>query len=1178
MAAADLKQLTDANQALASDPAVSAWVSANAGTGKTTVLVNRVLRLLLHQDEGSGHYTRPEKILCLTYTKAVAAEMENRLFQILSDWAVMAESDLAGALKDLRGIPALPSDMERARTLFATTLDTKGGLKIHTIHAFCERLLHRFPLEAGVQADFKVLEDGERRSLRDAAIDEVLGRALEEEGAPLGQALMAVIASTGEERFREIIEVTLGKQEELRAIHRLSDGPGTLGEQETLALRRLFGVRETRREAQALEEMAGVLSDGQIEDLITALRSGSKRDQGLADALGRVKGRQDLVYRAAGLREVFFRADGKTAKAESSMATKSVTENHGDEVDTLIRAYGEFCALAMEQAAMHIASSTGALLTLSDEIINSYERRKSARAALDYDDLIARTVQLLGSSHAAQWVLYKLDYGIDHILVDEAQDTSPLQWKVIDALAEEFFTGASSQESSRTLFAVGDEKQSIYSFQGADPASFAEQGRKFKKLASSAEQALERVPLTVSFRSTEPVLRAVDDVFAKDGASDGVTWDDAAVIHQAVREGHAGLVELWPIEEPEEGTPSHPMRPHEEQGAERHARDSLVERIANTIRHWLDNGERLEARSRAIRPGDILILVRSRDEFVPKLIRALMERQIPVAGADRMKLTEQLAVMDLMALADFVLLPDDDLNLATLLKSPLIGLDDDDLFKLAYKRPGALWNALRDKSGDDKRYSVAVTTLSQWLKRADTMPPYEFFAQALEENQMQMRLKLIARLGADAGDAIDEFLNMALDYERISHPSLQGFLDWVRASEAEVKRDMEQGRDEVRIMTAHGAKGLEANVVFLPDTCRGASGGGNRPKLLPLPRISAPPEVQGHLVWAPSGTMELEAIGEAKELLRQKDREEYNRLLYVAMTRARDRLYVCGWRGKNKPAKECWYNMVSAGLEGIASPATSALGQDVLRYECAQTQDPVDQESDRQGPGVFDPLPDWAKENAIPEEPASLPLTPSSIPASLDDMSAPILEQDVVPPLARADQSRFLRGNLVHSLLQYLPDIGPAQREAKARSFVDARGKALGEAECEVIVSETLTILEDPRFALLFGARSQAEVSIVARITRQNGAPLEHHGQIDRLAVLDHEVLIVDYKTNRPPPAKAEDASLLYRRQLAVYAAAIKQLYPEKTVRAALLWTDGPTLMEMPEELLDEAMAQIVTL
>jgi ATP-dependent helicase/nuclease subunit A len=324
--------------------------------------------------------------------------------------------------------------------------------------------------------------------------------------------------------------------------------------------------------------------------------------------------------------------------------------------------------------------------------------------------------------------------------------------------------------------------------------------------------------------------------------------------------------------------------------------------------------------------------------------------------------------------------------------------------------------------------------------------------------------------------------------------------------------------------------------------------------------------------------MELEAIGEAKELLRQKDREEYNRLLYVAMTRARDRLYVCGWRGVNKPAKECWYNMVSAGLEGLASPVTSALGQDVRRYECAQTQDPVDRESDRQGPGVFEPLPDWAKENAIPEEPASLPLTPSSIPASLDDMSAPMLEQDVVPPLARADQSRFLRGNLVHALLQYLPDIGPAQREAKARSFVDARGEALGEAECEVIVSETLTILEDPRFALLFGARSQAEVSIVARITRQNGAPLEHHGQIDRLAVLDHEVLIVDYKTNRPPPAKAEDASLLYRRQLAVYAAAIKQLYPEKTVRAALLWTDGPTLMEMPEELLDEAMAQIVTL
>ncbi|MHA1164069.1 MAG: double-strand break repair helicase AddA [Alphaproteobacteria bacterium] len=1178
MAGADLKQLTDANQARASDPAVSAWVSANAGTGKTTVLVNRVLRLLLHQDEGSRRYTAPEKILCLTYTKAAAAEMENRLFEILSKWAVKAEPDLAGALKDLRGQPATPQDMERARTLFATTLDTKGGLKIHTIHAFCERLLHRFPLEAGVQADFKVLEDSERRTLRDAAIDAVLTKALEEEGAPLGQALMAVIASTGEERFREIIEVTLGKQEELRAIHRLGDGSGSLGEEETQALRRLFGVSEARLESQVLEEMAGVLSDGQIIEVIAALRSGGKRDQGLADALGRVMGREDLVYRAAGLLEVFFRADGKTAKAESSMATKSVTENHPDAVNTLIRAYDEFCALAAEQAAMHIASSTGAHLTLADEIIDRYERGKAARAALDYDDLIARTVRLLGTSHAAQWVLYKLDYGIDHILVDEAQDTSPVQWRVIDALAEEFFTGMSAQEVNRTLFAVGDEKQSIYSFQGADPASFAEHGRKFKKLAEDSGRVLESVPLTVSFRSTAPVLKTVDDVFAKDGARDGVTWDGAAVVHQAVRAGQAGLVELWPVEEPEEGTPSHPMRPQEEKGAERHARDSLVERIANTIRQWLENGEQLDARNRAIRPGDILILVRSRDAFVPKLIRALKARQIPVAGADRMKLTEQLAVMDLMALAEFVLLPEDDLNLATLLKSPLIGFNDDDLFKLAYKREGALWNALRDKRDDDERYSAAVSRLSEWLNRADTMPPYEFFAQALEENQMQMRLALIARLGADAGDAIDEFLNLALDYERLSHPSLQGFLDAVRSSEADVKRDMEQGRDEVRIMTAHGAKGLEANVVFLPDTCRGVSGGGNKPRLLPLPRASAPPDAQGHLVWVPSGVMELEAIGEAKEILKEKDREEYNRLLYVAMTRARDRLYVCGWRGVNKPPKECWHNLVSAGLEGLARPATSALGQDVLRYECTQTQDPIDQESDIGGPPVSEPLPDWAKADASLEAPASLPLTPSSIPAPRDETGLQMLEQDVVPPLARADQSRFLRGNLVHSLLQYLPEIDPSQREAKARSFVASGGEALGEAECGIIVKEALAILEDPSFALLFGARSQAEVPIVARIIRRNGVPLEHHGQIDRLAVLDHEVLIVDYKTNRPPPEKVEDASLLYRRQLAVYRAAIKQLYPEKKVRAALLWTDGPDLMEIPGNLLDEAMEEIMTL
>jgi len=1176
MASADLKQLTDANQARASNPAASAWVSANAGTGKTTVLVNRVLRLLLHRDDASDHYTRPETILCLTYTKAAAGEMENRLYNVLSQWAVMGEQELDGALKDLRGTPASPRDKKRARTLFATTLDTKGGLKIHTIHAFCERLLHRFPLEAGVQADFKVLEDSERRVLRDAAIDAVLTQASADQTTPLGKVLMEVIAATGEERFRDIIDVVLARQEDLCQMTRLADAFDTVGEAERHGICIALNAGVNRNVSDIWREMAEVLSDAQIDAALKDIPTGKATEQNLLDALAKAKTASEPEMRAQALFDAFL-TQAKTPR--KSLLTKPVKEAFPELAAQIDEAQERFVELAKEQAALHIASSTGALLTLGDKIIGKYEARKAARAALDYDDLIVKTVRLLGASSAAQWVLYKIDYGIDHILVDEAQDTSPVQWRVIDALAKEFFSGEGVRDTARTMFAVGDEKQSIYSFQGADPASFAKHGAAFKKAAESAGRQWERVPLTVSFRSTGPVLNSVDDVFAMDGAREGVTWAGEKVVHQAERAGHAGLVELWPVEEPEEHERAHPMRPYDEMPARAHARDRLVERIAKTIRHWLDSGDMLEARGRAVQPGDILILVRTRDEFVRKLIRALKRRDIRVAGADRMTLTGQLAVMDLMAVGDFVLMPDDDLNLATVLKSPLIGLDDDDLFALAYKRRGALWSALRDKANENDRYAAAAAKLKDWLKRADTAPPYEFFAGLLEECRMHMRLALIARLGADAGDAIDEFLNMALDYERIAAPSLQGFLDWMLRSEAQVKRDMEQGRDEVRIMTAHGAKGLEANIVILPDTCKGASsGGGAKPKLLPLPRSAAPPGTPEHIVWVPSGTMPLEAMEEARGVLADAERAEHNRLLYVAMTRACDRLYVCGWKGANTPPKECWHNLVSAGLEGLAKPATGALGEPVLRYESAQTADPKDREQDVDAVPGAEPLPPWTRNDAAHEAPATLPLTPSAIAAGSGEAGVQLSEQDVTPPLERGDPTRFLRGNIVHALLEHLPDIAVEQREERARAFVAARGASLEQAQREAILAETLAILSDEEFAPLFAPDSQAEVPIVARIAREGGPAIELAGQIDRLIELDDEVLIVDYKTNRPPPKTPEEVAPLYLRQLGAYRAALSRVFPGKRVRAALLWTDVPDLMTIPDKLLDEAAAILTSL
>jgi len=1169
MAASDLKTLTDANQAKASNPVVSAWVSANAGTGKTTVLVRRILRLLLRRDEGGG-YTRPETILCLTYTKAAAAEMENRLFERLSGWAVASDAALEEDLAKLCDAAPSKPDMIRARQLFALTLDTKGGLKIHTIHAFCERLLHRFPIEAGVNAGFEVLDDTERAVLRNAAIETVLTGVQADIGAPLGQAVQQVVAATGEDRFRDIVDVVLSKQEEVRAMHRLDSAIGDIGEAERLALCAALGARPERTETEILKEMAAAMPDDVLGRALADIPAEKATEQTLLKALARVRAAAFPELRAQALCDALL-TQGMTPR--KTLLTKNVREALPELEQALLSVQEKVAALAREQAALNVASSTGALLTLADAIIAEYERAKAQIAGLDYDDLILRTVRLLTVSRAAAWVLYKLDWGIDHILVDEAQDTSPAQWKVIAALAEEFFSGLGARETDRTVFGVGDEKQSIYSFQGADPASFAHHGRLFHGLAQGADKDFERVPLTVSFRSTEPVLDAVDRVFATSEAGRGVIWDGTKVVHQAIRSGQAGLVELWELEEPDEQEPVHAMRPQDERASTIHARDKLVQRIANTIKHWLDTGERLKARDRAISAGDILILVRSRDAFVPRMIRALKARGIPVAGADRMTLTGQLGVMDLMAVGEFVLLPEDDLTLATVLKSPLIGLDDDDLFRLAHDRRGSLWAALRANAGTDERYGEAHARLADWLGRADTRPPYEFFAGLLEENGMHNRLALISRLGADAGDAIDEFLQLALDYERISHPSLQGFLDWVHKAETQVKRDMEQTRDEVRIMTAHGAKGLEANVVILPDTCKGpSSGGGAKARLHDVERRGAPPDAPGHLVWVPAGTMELDAIAEAKELEKQAAQEEHNRLLYVAMTRARDRLYIAGYKGGRDAPKSCWHRLLEAGLEDLLTPATDGLGLPVKRYEEPGDEKAHAREEGREGVIAARELPEWARRNAPEERPAAMPLTPSSIPGEGEEDKS-LAEQDPAPPLDRPDPSRFLRGNIIHALLQYLPDVAAEQWQEKARGFVASQGRDLDETRREEIVAETLAVLEREEFSPLFAPGSQAEVPIVARFETQAHGPVELNGIVDRLVVRDDEVLIVDYKTNRPPPQKADEVAPLYIRQLAAYRAALSRVFPGKPVRAALLWTDGPHLMPIDAERLDDAAA-----
>ena len=1154
---------TDRNQARASDPEASAWVSANAGTGKTEVLVRRVLRLLI---AGS----KPESILCLTYTKTAAAEMQNRLLDDLVRWATAPEGELRKELIALMWRAPKEEHLRTARRLFARALEASGGLKIHTIHGFCERLLQRFSLEAQVIPHFKVLDECGQAEMRRQAFDATIARAAEERDSTLGKALATVIALTSEEYFRQVVNTVLGKRAVLAAMMAYHDSRPDWAEAEGLALKRLLRV-EAEQEDALTAMLAAALTDSEIDALLQALvmHSATADDERLKSSLAAAKD-VDGEGRASLFRTIFCTDKGEPRQRFCSKALK-------DAVPALCAALEEardrFAALDLKLAHLRVAEASAAVLAFADAIQANSERRKQAKAVLDYDDLIIKTSNLLSRADAAAWVLYKIDGGVDHILVDEAQDTNPQQWTIIERLAEEFFAGAGAGGANgkpRTLFAVGDEKQSIYSFQGADPARFGEVGHAFKRRAEAAGLVWHDVPLNLSFRSTEPILDAIDHVFAKPQAAQGLmTLATSVIKHHAHRKGEAGLVEVWETETETKPEPAEAFEPWNEEAAGARSVDQLCRRIAKQIKRWLAEGEPLVSQGRNVKAGDILILVRRRDPFITPMIRALKHEGIPVAGADRMRLMDQLAVQDLVALADVLLMPEDDLALAVVLKSPLFGLDDDALFDLAYdRRPRSLWSQLRDKAEEDTRFAKACTRLSAWLARADYLPPYEFFSELLGAEGQLMRKRMLTRLGPEAAEAIDEFLDLALAYDREAAPSLQGFIDKLRTDDIEIKRDMEQDRDEVRIMTVHGAKGLQAPIVFLPDTCMLPRPQG--PRLLPLPRPGTSPGEVEHFVWPPTGHSDLAALSDAKACLQQSEREEYHRLLYVAMTRARDRLYICGWQGQtDNPEKQCWYELIKDGLAGHLVEIANSDGTSVRRMESAQAA-AVSQRETKEEEHKAAPLPDWALAPARPER-SRRRLAPSRLTLGPDDISQERAgEQPPLGPRALSQGGRYARGLLVHALLQHLPEVAPEAQERAARAFVAACGAILDQKLKDEILAETLAIARDPPFAPLFRPGSLAEVPVVAKIGEgETGSDVE--GQIDRLAVLGGELLILDYKTTRAPPLTLENVAPAYINQLAAYRLALKKLFPGHAIRAGLLWTDGPRLMEIPSTSLDVA-------
>ncbi|MDE1939488.1 MAG: double-strand break repair helicase AddA [Alphaproteobacteria bacterium] len=1112
----------------ASDPDRSAWVAANAGAGKTHTLANRVTRLLL-----AG--ARPERILCLTYTKAAAAEMAGRLFDQLGKWSMLPDDELTARIAEVGADVAGKEDLRKARRLFADALETPGGLKIQTIHSFCQYVLMRFPLEAGVPASFRVLDDRTARDL----MAEARARVLERAGTgdmPRAAAVAYLVTHLSDFKLEQILDAALGADRNRLDAFLTNDGWSQL-------LREAHGAEPSDTEAKIADEFAQSL-DGDaatLRDTITWLSAGGKTDAERAAALTAAMESEDALARFGTIYGVLLTKDGSP---RATLATKKLAEARPDLLAYLQSLGERLIAFENRRRAVHAATLAEAALIIVDAVRQEYAKEKRVRSALDYDDLIAETHRLLQKSGAA-WVLFKLDEGLDHILIDEAQDTSALQWDIIRKLTEEFFAGEGiARETPRTLFAVGDEKQSIFSFQGADPTQFDVRRRFFEKQAKDAGRAFSYEYLQTSRRSAPEILRFVDAVFADPEARAGLTSGDQEIEHKALRTDLKGRVEFWPALQPSDMPDADPwdLRP-----VDLERDDSplvkLADQIAEKIKDWLTRHVCLPSHDEPIKPGDIMILLPRRAPFGGEIIRRLKERGVPVAGADRIKLTEQIAVMDLIALGRFALLPEDDLNLAALLRSPLIGLSEDDLFTLAHFREGTLWSALSQRR---EEFAEAYDFLTEARARADFTPPFEFFAQTL----ITGRKKMLKRLGAETNDSIDEFLSLALAYENGNTASLEGFLHWVERGGAEVKRDMERGRNEVRVMTVHGAKGLEADIVILPDTTSLPDNSTSKGHLLytdegilfPLPDAAAPPKVLA-----------------AKQAALAETLKEHRRLLYVALTRAKERLYICGFENKKGTKPGSWHT--------LAQRAAEILGTEIPQGDSAirvfGSDDITEAEPAASATTEAFAIPAWALTNPKPERPTPWLIRPSEA-AGLDE-PAPL------SPL-RESGARFRRGLLVHAMLAYLPNIAPSLRRETALTFLRARG--VGDEQAVSLMGETLAVLNDPVFAAAFTPDSRAEVSLVADLP-ELGAGARVHGRVDRLAITDDEVLIIDFKTNRPPPAHENDVPQIYATQMALYRAAATKIFSGKRIASALVWTEGPSLMPLTDAFLEAEARRI---
>ncbi len=1123
------------------NPNFSVWVNASAGTGKTKILIDRVLRLLLENKRN---------ILCLTFTNAAANEMENRIHSILSKWAICSESELIMDLEQLDFFPMssqcvtlgsqhpyLSSQcvtlgsrknkdyLTRARRLFSELENL--GLTIQTIHAFCYKLISSFPIEAGIAPNCTLSECKELHSI-------IFNKVLHNE--TVQDSINFIATEIDENKLRDLLY--------------------------TLCVKRSMSANDSKYikdKLSAPDEIHDLQSETieHVGRLAEILSEGSKRDQSYSEILystvipaGIQKKRTSVSYsddtgikwndtKIENLAKVFLKSESHEKKSISSIATKSILEKFKDAEQTIESVQNVVFTHIRDMNSYQIFKRTSSLLGVFKVYVDLYNSEKSKNALLDYNDIINLATNLLSNPNYKDWILFNLDQKIDHILVDEAQDNSISQWKIITNLCDEFFAG---NDEKRTLFVVGDVKQSIYRFQGANPHLFNYMQQYFHTKTGGRDWI--SCQLEKSFRSTPEVLMLVDRIFNNFRAE--ISFNDNEIKHVPHRENDQGYIEIWPAlprrKEKEQQALQIPLTCKEGYTI---ADRLLAQTIANRIHNWLNEGRILVAKDRHIEPRDIMVLVRQRNVLVDYIISELKKANVPVVGRDYFRIMDYIAVQDLIALAEFLLLQANDLALANALKSPLFNFTEDDLFNIAYDRKEhSLWERLQDYHG------VIYSELNYLINLSYAESPLTLFTHILRTGKN----KFAARLGLECFEVLDEFMNLVLQFE---NPSLQAFVQWIKENNPEIKNDMQSERNAVRIMTIHKSKGLQAPIVFLVDTNT-------------VPRNSESIIFDGTEVPFWCGKNNNAYCDQVKREKKLEDYNEYLRLLYVALTRAEDELYILS---KEPVQKGSWYDLITQ--YGTSYEKKQAYLQPIFKEKveelCVNANYPyIYKKRDYFDVPVISLPPALAHSSVSSQRPPlssqCLTLEKEEKPASatLSSMSFQhlMLESRKKEPVSATWMTNrgtgmtesstgmtdgYARGLIIHSILQYMPKIEKERRKNWVRKYLDNINTSEDKDE---IYSKILAFNE--KYGYLFDLEGKSEITLSGIIDGKSVLV-----RLDRLCITQDKAIIIDYKSHRNVSVSSLNE---IKKQMLTYKTLVQEISPNKQVEFMVIWVEDLTL------------------